>query len=114
MRKGKKYFAVHYKKTHCKHMSLPCVGNNVHGKVLLKELYFVYSECARGEKYFAVRYKKLQGKLDLRRAFFQAHGKKAICRAPEIERTSKILTHGKHGFSRSVSWTKLMLMCVYR
>jgi hypothetical protein len=45
-------------KTHGKHMSLPCVGNNTHGKVFLKELHLVYSECVRGEKYFAVRYNK--------------------------------------------------------
>jgi hypothetical protein len=28
-------------------------------------------------------------------------GKQPLCRASEIKRTTKILTHGKHGFSRS-------------
>jgi hypothetical protein len=39
-------------------MCLPCVGNNTHGKVFLKELHLVCSECVRGGKYFAVRYNK--------------------------------------------------------
>jgi hypothetical protein len=39
-------------------MSLPCVENNAHGKVFLKELHLGYSECVGGEKYFVVRYNK--------------------------------------------------------
>jgi hypothetical protein len=54
-------------------MSLPCVGNNTHGKVFLKELHLVYSECVRGEKYFAVRYNK----------------NARVCRASKIMRTAK-------------------------
>jgi hypothetical protein len=39
-------------------MCLPCVENNTHGKVFLKELHLVSSEMRKGRKYFAVRYNK--------------------------------------------------------
>jgi hypothetical protein len=62
-------------------MSLPCVENNAHGKVFLKELHLVYSECVGGEKTLPCAIIKTHGKQDLCRAFFQAHGKQLVWRA---------------------------------
>jgi hypothetical protein len=62
------------------------------------------------EKKFVVRFKKTHGKLmGLSCVPTKMHGKLFftvgffLCRAPHIERTVNIFTHGKSEFSRSAS-----------
>jgi hypothetical protein len=69
---------------------LSCAVEETHGKKDLCRAFFIG-----------------HGKQDLCRAFLfgmrpiKIQGKKDICCAPEIKRTTKILTHGKGGFSHS-------------
>jgi hypothetical protein len=71
--------------------TLPCAIIKTHGK---QDLCRAFSPRRTTNNLFGVRF------FFCRALYKKTHGKQAICRAPEIKRTAKVLTHGKHGFSR--------------